>query len=625
MKQQLSLVFIGMLFSIATTNAATIDEQSMQNPLQPLLNATCYQRSATFEPTSEATIKTELNTGNPVFFVQEDSLLPSRIFSSAGSSAINYTITNVSGATEGEANTTAFVNDGNPNTDFTFDPYSPQQKEMVIDAGELLKAGLFRFDLSIIGNVIVDYSVSQNGTDYIRVPAVNDYDLRYIRLRFENRESQQDLAMPVAIREITLTKPGNETYLVKPASAEPITAYTNYRCKNDEAYQKAITEAAKLASNAEFSIDAQTPTFELALIENPAYENDFDDDGIANNEDNCVFTANADQADSDADFVGDACDFEPLQKNPNEIDSDSDGVGNMSDNCPRIFNPRQLDSNANGRGDACSDDDADGVLGHRDNCPQVSNRDQADVNVNGVGDACEFDKDEDGVFDAIDNCIITTNPEQSDQDSDGIGDACDNCELYNPTQVDADGNDCGDRCDADAEYRAQNDEDEDGVLDMNDNCPNITNSEQEDADNDGVGDACDNCAAIQNSDQTDDDENGVGDFCEDTDDDGIIAYQDNCPSIHNPNQSDVDNDGTGDVCEDEDHDRIPAAEDNCPLVSNADQKDTDDDGVGDKCDDTDDRLLESNRTLIIAIIVAITLFFFFLIFGLIKKIKQASK
>jgi len=40
---------------------------------------------------------------------------------------------------------------------------------------------------------------------------------------------------------------------------------------------------------------------------NPAYDNDRDGDGIVNHRDNCPYVANADQADSDGDGVGNAC------------------------------------------------------------------------------------------------------------------------------------------------------------------------------------------------------------------------------------------------------------------------------------------------------------------------------
>ena len=55
-------------------------------------------------------------------------------------------------------------------------------------------------------------------------------------------------------------------------------------------------------------------------------------------QDNCQFVNNWDQADTDADGVGDAC-----------------------DNCPNDANADQLDSDGDGDGDECdTDDDDDG-------------------------------------------------------------------------------------------------------------------------------------------------------------------------------------------------------------------------------------------------------------------------
>lgn len=115
-------------------------------------------------------------------------------------------------------------------------------------------------------------------------------------------------------------------------------------------------------------------------------------------------------------------------------DTDFDGVVDGSDNCPDVFNPDQADTDGNGVGDACeppppADADGDGVPDDTDNCPTTPNADQADSDGNGIGDACDVpppaDGDGDGVSDDTDNCPTTPNADQSDGDSDGLGDACD--------------------------------------------------------------------------------------------------------------------------------------------------------------------------------------------------------
>lgn len=77
------------------------------------------------------------------------------------------------------------------------------------------------------------------------------------------------------------------------------------------------------------------------------------------------------QTDVDNDLVGDQCD--------NNEDVDEDGHQNNQDNCPYISNANQADHDHDGKGDACdSDDDNDGVPDDRDNCRLVANPDQED-------------------------------------------------------------------------------------------------------------------------------------------------------------------------------------------------------------------------------------------------------
>jgi len=128
---------------------------------------------------------------------------------------------------------------------------------------------------------------------------------------------------------------------------------------------------------------------------------DPDGDTIPNAEDNCPTVFNSDQANTDGDALGDACDPTP------NGDDDGDGVDNLADNCRFDANPadpdtgEQADGDDDGAGDACDlcpadgagdgggDDDSDGVGNDCDNCPDDSNPDQEDGDGDGTGDACE--------------------------------------------------------------------------------------------------------------------------------------------------------------------------------------------------------------------------------------------
>ncbi len=138
---------------------------------------------------------------------------------------------------------------------------------------------------------------------------------------------------------------------------------------------------------------------------------DSDGDGIFDDEDNCVFVPNNNQANDDGDMFGNVC-----------------------DNCPQTFNDDQLDADGDGIGDAC------------DNCPANPNQNQVDADGDGLGDPCDAcpldadnDIDGDGICGNIDNCAVTYNPNQQDSDGNGTGDACESVNVYDCGDINADG------------------------------------------------------------------------------------------------------------------------------------------------------------------------------------------
>jgi len=109
-----------------------------------------------------------------------------------------------------------------------------------------------------------------------------------------------------------------------------------------------------------------------------------------------------------------------------DSDIDGDGIVNASDNCPSVSNADQLDSDADLLGDACDLDlDGDSIVNAQDNCPARPNRSQYDEDGDGIGDGCDPDADGDAVPDTSDNCLGIPNTSQKDSDGDGVGDVCD--------------------------------------------------------------------------------------------------------------------------------------------------------------------------------------------------------
>lgn len=603
-----SILFLVPFFAQANDNISWSD-----------FNQSCFLKTADIKSVEKGVIKVEIKSANDLFFVQDNNFLANKIFDYGAEKYLDYKVVSTKGINEAALKYEKYLNDGNLETSFNFDPYSDEEKEIIIDMGEIQDANSILFKFNYQGSFTPFYYVSKDGLRYIGVKNVQSNDFRFLKITFRNLTGTV-IDKGLSIQELGFLKLEYSTYLVKTNSTSPVKIYADYKCED----VKRIIQAKNLLNNISrqtvFSINANTKKYSLSYDLNPYYNFDIDNDSFDYDYDNCPFVYNMDQNDQDGDLLGDACDLDNIVKNFNEKDSDNDGVGDAGDNCPYIYNPLQADSNADKRGDLCSDDDGDGVVGSKDNCISISNPNQADININSIGDACEFDKDQDGIFDSIDNCMTAPNPDQQDKDNDNIGDICDNCDLYNPRQIDKDNNSVGDECDEQTTFK--NDNDKDGVLNNIDNCISIENLSQVDTDMDGVGDACDNCSALQNADQKDENKNGVGDICEDEDGDSVIGYLDNCINIANPDQFDKDNDGIGDMCEDDDGDGVLFANDNCPHDYNQDQSDIDKDKVGDKCDKKDDRFIESNPILFYGFIIIITIIFAGLIIFMIKKIKN---
>jgi hypothetical protein len=580
----------------------------------------CFKKTASLVPKGEGTIKITAHE-NQYFFVQDAILLPEKILQYGKKQDIGFDVISISGIDPQGNKQIPFLSDGSRKTKFSFDPYTKEKREIILNMREVLTSSSFHFELYFSGNMIPRFFVSKNNIEYVEVDTIERYDLQYIKIQFENQRNAPHEKY-LDIEEIRLYSPQKSTYVLQSKRKQEIHIFSDFQCEKEGEFQKMMQSVQQKSVKTRYSLDISTETFTPHFSDNPTYNKDLDDDSIDNENDNCPFHANPSQNDSDGDRIGNVCDINPGKKDPLNKDSDFDGIGNYSDNCPYTYNPKQRDTNADAKGDKCADDDRDGIIGQKDNCPNISNPKQEDKNINGIGDACEFDTDNDTIFDSIDNCRNASNTSQEDTDKDGIGDVCDNCKYFNPQQIDRDGDGEGDVCEEKRRYRRENDTDQDTIINREDNCPKQKNLDQKDTDKDGIGDVCDNCLELQNAKQQDRDKNGTGDMCEDTDQDGIFGFQDNCPYHANEEQQDTDNDGIGDLCEDDDNDAVLAIEDNCPFDANKNQWDVDNDGKGDACDPTDDRILESNGWIVIGILVSIVFIFVGITRKLVQKIQS---
>ena len=234
-------------------------------------------------------------------------------------------------------------------------------------------------------------------------------------------------------------------------------------------------------------------------------------------------------------------------------DGDDDGVADQDDNCPLIANPNQANHDSDAKGDVCDeDDDNDGFPDILDDCP-TGDLDwvpslATDHDWDGCADESEdYDDDNDTVMDIGDDCPTGETDWISDSISDYDNDGC--------KDIDEDQDDDNDNiCDLgwDSTWNcmlsstgadlcpqshptfysfASNDGDQDGCEDRN---------EDEDDDNDGFLDKHDDCPI----------DFGLSDSgrlfgCPDSDGDGHANSVDEYPE--EPSQwSDIDEDGFGD-------------------------------------------------------------------------------
>ncbi len=236
---------------------------------------------------------------------------------------------------------------------------------------------------------------------------------------------------------------------------------------------------------------------------------------------------NCDDGD-DNDGVAQECDNCPDHYNPSQDDSDGDGLGDECDNCIFVTNPGQENADGDWWGDVC------------DNCPYIHNNAQTDSDAECDGMpwlGCVPYSQSGGLW--------GTCPGEAECLTDGYGDYCDNCpNILNENQANEDGDDHGDVCD---------------------NCPSVPNNDQANQDGDSCGDVCDDCDG--DPDKCEEGICGCGVPDIDTDEDGVYDCHDNCITVQNPGQENCDGDDFGDACDDDDdNDGVTDVDDVCDFT-----------------------------------------------------------
>ena len=151
---------------------------------------------------------------------------------------------------------------------------------------------------------------------------------------------------------------------------------------------------------------------------------DIDADGIADDDDNCVDQANANQVDTDSDGFGNVCDD----------DDDNDGVVDLADAFP-LLSTETRDTDLDSIGDnADTDDDGDGIL------------DEKEVRLG--TDSLRADSDADGTNDLLDVFPLDSF-EWLDDDGDGVGNNADVFDSDPLEWFDTDANGVGNNSDTD--------------------------------------------------------------------------------------------------------------------------------------------------------------------------------
>lgn len=251
------------------------------------------------------------------------------------------------------------------------------------------------------------------------------------------------------------------------------------------------------------------------------------------------------------------------------IDTDNDGVPDEDDNCPVIANQDQADTDDDGVGNACEPDtDGDTIADDVDNCFATPNTDQANFDDDALGDACDESTDYCLILDGVQaqNDVCQLPPEDEDDDDDNDEDEDEDEDEDNDEGEDNDDNEDSD----DNDDENINDDDDDN--DYYDQCPLVDGFQINNflcltpidwcPDDEGLQHGLWQC----NDDDDDDDDDDI-EYCSDDKDKHVGRDRDD--------DDDDDNDHHDDNDDDDDNCIPPPPVDYCDTLPDVQAEDTD--------------------------------------------------